>query len=135
MGVPGGLCARLALPVTYTRAEAVWGRLAADAAGQGRRVSIADVCAVAVSSARMGGASLAAARDGEPDFVTYVTDLMGERLAEVQLTLGEGPGDDVLASAVPVLAVTWATTSSAAGGRRSLRPRASSASGRSSCSR
>jgi hypothetical protein len=33
-----------------------------------------------------------------------VTDLVCEQLAELQLTLGEGPGTDVLASAAPVLA-------------------------------
>ena len=33
-----------------------------------------------------------------------VTDLVCEQLAELQLTLGEGPGIDVLASAAPVLA-------------------------------
>ena len=34
----------------------------------------------------------------------YVTDQVCERLAELQLTLGEGPCHDVLASAAPVLA-------------------------------
>lgn len=90
--------------MTQRRAAAVWDRLALHAAGHERRVSVADVCAVAVSSAPMGGAWVAAARDGEPDFVLSVTDLIGERLAEVQLTLGEGPSHDVLASVAPVLA-------------------------------
>jgi hypothetical protein len=90
--------------VTGSRAVAVWGLLVAHAAAEGRRASVADVCAVAVSSARMDGAWLAAARDGEPDFVMCVTGPVGERLAEVQLTLGEGPGRDALTSAAPVLA-------------------------------
>lgn len=90
--------------MTQRRAVAVWELLALHAAGHGRRVSVADVCAVAVSLARMGGAWLAAARDGEPDFVMSVTDPVSERLAEIQLMLGEGPGHDVLASAAPVLA-------------------------------
>jgi hypothetical protein len=47
---------------------------------------------------------VAAARDGEPDFVMYVTDPVSEQLAELQLTLGEGPCHDALASAAPVLA-------------------------------
>jgi hypothetical protein len=39
-----------------------------------------------------------------PDFVICVTDPLSEQLAELQLTLGEGPCRDVLASATPVLA-------------------------------
>lgn len=82
----------------------VWGQVAAHAAAHGRRVSVADVCAVAVSSAQLSGAWLVAARGGDPDFVMYVTDPVGEQLAELQLMLGEGPCQDVLASAAPVLA-------------------------------
>jgi ANTAR domain/GAF domain len=82
----------------------VWGQVAAHAAAHGRRVSVADVCAVAVSSAQLSGAWLVAARGGDPDFVMYVTDPVGEQLAELQLMLGEGPCHDVLASAAPVLA-------------------------------
>jgi hypothetical protein len=78
--------------------------VAAHAAAHGRRVSVADVCAVAVSSAQLSGAWLVAARGGDPDFVMYVTDPVGEQLAELQLMLGEGPCHDVLASAAPVLA-------------------------------
>ena len=66
--------------------------------------SVADVCAVAVSSAQLSGGWLAAARGGDPDFVMCVTDPVGEQLAELQLMLGEGPCHDVLASAAPVLA-------------------------------
>jgi ANTAR domain/GAF domain len=90
--------------MTDRRAAVVWGWLAAHAAAHGRRVSVADVCAVAVSSAQLAGAWLAAARDGDPDFVMCVTDQAGEQLAELQLTLGEGPCHDVLVSAAPVLA-------------------------------
>jgi ANTAR domain/GAF domain len=90
--------------MTDRRAAVVWGWLAAHAAAHGRRVSVADVCAVAVSSAQLGGGWLAAAHDGDPDFVMCVTDQAGEQLAELQLMLGEGPCRDVLASAAPVLA-------------------------------
>jgi ANTAR domain/GAF domain len=90
--------------MTDRRAVVVWGQVAAHAAAQGRRVSVADVCAVAVSSAQLSGAWLVAARGGDPDFVMYVTDPVGEQLAELQLMLGEGPCHDVLASAAPVLA-------------------------------
>jgi ANTAR domain-containing protein len=90
--------------MTDNRAVVVWGQVAARAAAHGRRASVADVCAVAVSSARLGGAWLAAARGGDPDFVMCVTGVVSEQLAEVQLMLGEGPCHDVLASAAPVLA-------------------------------
>jgi ANTAR domain len=90
--------------MTGNRALAVWGRVAAHAAAYGRRPSVEDVCAVAVSSAQLGGAWVVAARGNDPDFVMYVTDPVSEQLAEVQLMLGEGPCHDVLASAGPVLA-------------------------------
>jgi hypothetical protein len=90
--------------VTDSRALVVWGQVAARAAAQDRRPSVADICAVAVSSARLGGAWVVAARGGDPDFVMCVTGPVSEQLAELQLTLGEGPCHDVLASAAPVLA-------------------------------
>jgi hypothetical protein len=87
-----------------SRAAVLWGQIAAHAVGQNRRVSVADICAVAVSSARLNGAWVTAARGGGPDFVMGVAGLVSEQLAELQLTLGEGPCHDVLASAAPVLA-------------------------------
>jgi len=87
-----------------SRAMVVWERVAAHAAAHGRRASVADMCAVAVGSAQLNGAWLAAARGGGPDFVMCVTNPVGEQLAELQLMLGEGPCLDVLASAAPVLA-------------------------------
>jgi hypothetical protein len=86
------------------RAVGVWGQVAAHAATQGGQVSAADVCAVAVNSAQLGGAWTVAARGADPDFVMCVTDLVSEQLAELQLMLGEGPCHDVLTSAAPVLA-------------------------------
>ena len=96
--------------MTDPRGVLVWGWLAAHAAAQGRRVSLADVCAVAVSSAELTGAWLAVARGTGPDFVMCVTDPAGEQLAELQLMLGEGPCHDVLASAAPVLAADLGDT-------------------------
>jgi ANTAR domain len=86
------------------RAAAAWGLVAKHAAAAGHRVSVADVCAVAVPSAGVSGAWVVAAGDQGPDFVICVTDPVSEQLAELQLTLGEGPCRDVLASAAPVLA-------------------------------
>jgi hypothetical protein len=90
--------------MTESRTRALWGQVAAHAAAHGRPVSVADVCAVAVSSAQLAGGWLAAARGGDPDFVMCVTGQASEQLAELQLMLGEGPCHDVLASAAPVLA-------------------------------
>jgi hypothetical protein len=90
--------------MTDSRALAVWAQVAAHAAAHGQRPSVADVCAVAVSSAQLSGSWVVAARGGDPDFVMGVTDPVSEQLAELQLTLGEGPCHDVLASAGPVLA-------------------------------
>ena len=86
------------------RPAALWGLVAARAATVGRRVSVADVCAVAVEAAGVSGAWVAAAGGRGPDFVICVTDPVSERLAELQMTLGEGPCRDVLAAAAPVLA-------------------------------
>jgi hypothetical protein len=103
-GGPGGFLARPDAHVTESRAAALWGQVAAHAAAHDRRVSVADVCEVAVSSAQLGGAWVVAARGGDPDFMMCVTGLVSEQLAELQLMLGEGPCHDVLASAAPVLA-------------------------------
>ena len=66
-------------------------------------MSIADVLAVAAQAAEVSGGWVAAAADQGPDFVICVTDPVGEQLCELQLTLGEGPCQDVLAAAGPVL--------------------------------
>jgi ANTAR domain len=107
-----GLIAPSGGPMTASRSEVVWGQLAVHAAGRGGRVSIADVCAVAAGIVQPGGSWVAAARSGEPDFVMFVTDPVGERLSELQLTLGEGPCHEVLVSAVPVLAADLGDTES-----------------------
>jgi ANTAR domain len=90
--------------MTGGQSTVVWGLIAAHAAASGRRVSVADVCAVAAGPVHGGGAWVVASGTGGPGFVMSVTDPVCERLAELQLTLGEGPCHDVLASAAPVLA-------------------------------
>ena len=87
-----------------SRAAVLWGQIAAHAAAQNRSVSATDICAVAVSSARLSGAWVVASRGSGPDFVMGVAGPVSEQLAELQLTLGEGPCHDVLAAAAPVLA-------------------------------
>jgi ANTAR domain len=86
------------------RPEKVWEKLAKHAAVRGGRVSVADVCAVASEAGQAAGAWVAASTSGQADFVMCVTDPVCEQLAELQLTLGEGPCADVLAAAAPVLA-------------------------------
>jgi hypothetical protein len=101
--------------MTAGRPAVVWGLVAGHAAAGGRRVSVGDVCAVAVGCAQVSGAWVTVSGGRGPDFVMCVTDPVGEQLAELQLTLGEGPCHDVLASAAPVLA---ADLSDGACGRR-----------------
>src|SRR5690348_10131541 len=115
----GGQCHRVLVPgdqpgglhpcgfgarMTDSRAVVVWGQVAAHAAAHGCQASVADICTVAVSSAALSGAWMAASRGGDPDFVMGVTGPVSEQLAELQLMLGEGPCHDVLASGAPVLA-------------------------------
>jgi hypothetical protein len=90
--------------VSDSRPEVMWGQLAAHAAAQGLGVSVADVCAVAAGIGQLSGAWVAVVAGGVPGFVMCVTDPVGEQLAELQLTVGEGPCHEVLASDAPVLA-------------------------------
>jgi hypothetical protein len=67
-------------------------------------VSGADVCAAVVPGVGVTGAWLSAAPDAQVGHLMQVTDLVSERLAVLQLTLGEGPVLDASASGGPVLA-------------------------------
>jgi ANTAR domain-containing protein len=82
----------------------VWGLVAEHAAGRGGRVSAADVCAAVVPAVQVTGAWLSAAPDGQAGHLMQVTDEVSRQLAELQLTLGEGPLLDASASGGPVLA-------------------------------
>jgi ANTAR domain len=90
--------------VTDNRLGRIWGLVAEQAAGRGGRVSAGDVCAAAVAGVQVTGAWLSAARGGEAGHLMRVTDEVSERLAELQLTLGEGPSLDASASGGPALA-------------------------------
>lgn len=81
----------------------LWGLIAEHASQHDQGVSVASVCAVAVTSEGVTGAWITAASGQTPDVTMCVTDPAGEQLAELQLTLGEGPGLDAQASAAPVL--------------------------------
>jgi hypothetical protein len=82
----------------------VWGLVAGQAARRGGRVSAADACVAAVAAVEVTGAWLITASGAEAGHLMRVTDEVSELLAELQLTLGEGPGPDAAAFGGPVLA-------------------------------
>ena len=82
----------------------VWALVAGQAARHGGPVSAADACVAAVAAVQVTGAWLIAAGGKDADHLMWATDEVSELLAELQLTLGEGPGPDALASGGPVLA-------------------------------
>jgi hypothetical protein len=94
----------LAARVKGSRPGRIWGLVAGQAASRGGRVSAADVCVAVVAAVDVTGAWLSAASGAEAGHLMRVTDELSEQLAELMLTLGEGPGRDALASGGPVLA-------------------------------
>ena len=104
-GIHGERVSALAVPVTHARRPGrVWGLIAAQAALRGGRVSAADVCAAVVPAVQVTGAWLSAALDAQAGHLMQVTDEVSRQLAELQLTLGEGPLFDASVSGGPVLA-------------------------------
>ncbi len=99
----------LAARMTGSRPGRIWGLVARQAASRGGRVSAADVCAAAVAAVEVTGAWLSAARGAEAGHLMRITDEVSGQLAELQLTLGEGPCQDACASGGPVLASDLAT--------------------------
>jgi hypothetical protein len=87
-----------------SRPGRIWSLVAGQAARRGGRVSAADACAAAVAAVEVTGAWLVAAKGAEAGHLLQVTDEVSELLAELQLTLGEGPGPDAAACGGPVLA-------------------------------
>jgi hypothetical protein len=94
----------LAVQVDRNRPARVWGLIAAQAASHGGRVSAADACTAVAAAVEVTGAWLSATRNAEAGHLIQATDDVGERLAELQLTFGEGPSLDAAASGGPVLA-------------------------------
>ncbi|HEV2378127.1 MAG TPA: GAF and ANTAR domain-containing protein [Streptosporangiaceae bacterium] len=90
--------------MTGSRSARIWGLVAGQAASRGGCVSAADVCAAAVAAVEVTGAWLSAARGAEAGHLMQVTDDVSEQLADLQVTLGEGPCPDAAASGGPVLA-------------------------------
>jgi hypothetical protein len=65
-------------------------------------VSVGALCEAAVVRLGVSGAVLAVDTSGWPE-IRCATDALGERLAELQVTVGEGPGVDVWRGGGPVL--------------------------------
>jgi hypothetical protein len=107
--------AGLAARMTGSRAGRIWGLVAVQAARQGGHVSAADACAAAVAAVDVTGGWLTAASDGEAGHLMWITDAVSEQLAELQLTLGEGPSLEASVSGGPALASDLGT---AEAGRR-----------------
>jgi ANTAR domain len=81
----------------------LWAMVAEHAAGHGRRVGVADACAVAVTAVHVSGAGLTVMTRTDSGRVVCVTDEVSARVEELQLTFGEGPCVDAYASRAPVL--------------------------------
>jgi hypothetical protein len=90
--------------MTGSRPARIWGLVAGEAASRGGRVSAADACAAAVAAVEVTGAWLSAARGAEAGHLMRITDEVSGLLAELELTLGEGPCQDARACGGPVLA-------------------------------
>jgi len=86
-----------------SRMVGVWDLVAQQAAGRRARVSVADVCAAAVAATGVSGAALTAVIRAGSVHLMYATDQISERLADIELTLGEGPHADAIAFGGPVL--------------------------------
>jgi len=99
--------------MTGSRQVRVWGLVAATAASRGRPVSAADACAAVVAAVGVSGAWLTAAAGTDAGHLMDVTDGTGEELAELELTLGEGPSRDAIDSGGPVLASDLSTAETA----------------------
>jgi hypothetical protein len=92
------------VPMTDSRRSRIWDLVARQAVRHGGPVSASDACAAVVTEVQVTGAWLSAASGTEPaGHLMSVTDAVGERLAELQLTLGEGPSPDAAADGSPVL--------------------------------
>jgi hypothetical protein len=90
--------------MTATRPERLWGLIGELAAARPQgQVSAVDVCVAAVQALPVTGAWVMVQGTAGVNHVMCVTDETSEQLAELQVTLGEGPCLDVLASGSPVL--------------------------------
>jgi hypothetical protein len=89
--------------VKGNRLRMIWELVAEQAAGHGSGMSAGDACAAAVAGVQVAGAWLSAGSSGDGGHLMRATDGVSRRLAELQLTLGEGPSLDAFASGGPAL--------------------------------
>jgi hypothetical protein len=87
-----------------SRMVAIWALVARQAASRGGRPSMQDLCAAAVAAIQVSGAGLMAVTRTGAVHLMCVTDEISERLADIELTLGEGPRADASAFGGPALA-------------------------------
>jgi hypothetical protein len=87
-----------------SRVARAWKLVFAQAASRPGRASVADVCTAAAASLNVSGAWVTARDRIHSGQAMCATDVVSESLAEVQITLGEGPCHDAAVSGVPVLA-------------------------------
>ncbi len=90
--------------MTGNRLSMIWELVAEQAAVHGSGLSAADACAAAVAGVQVTGAWLSAGGSADGGHLMRATDEVSRRLAELQLTLGEGPSVDAFASGGPALA-------------------------------
>ncbi len=86
-----------------SRSARIWSLVAVHAASRGDAVSAADVCTASLAAVAVTGAGMTAASRAGSGHVMYATDEVSEQIAELQLTLGEGPCPDAAAAGGPVL--------------------------------
>jgi len=85
------------------RMVAIWDLVAQQAASRQARVSVQDVCAAVVAAVQVGGAGMLAVSRAGAVHVICVTDQLSRQLADIELTVGEGPRADASAFGGPVL--------------------------------
>jgi ANTAR domain len=89
--------------MTAGRAALVWGLVAEQASRRRGRVSAVDVCAAAVEVLPVSGAWVTVSGTEGANHIMCVTDEVSEQLAELQMTLGEGPCPEAVTFDSPVL--------------------------------
>jgi hypothetical protein len=90
--------------VTDSRLGKIWELVAEQAADHATGLSAADACAAAVAGVQVTGGWLNAGADGNGGHLMQATDEVGRYLADLQLTLGEGPSFDAYSAGGPALA-------------------------------
>ena len=89
----------------------IWELVSAQAASRRDQAGATDVCAAAATSLGVSGAWVLAGDGAKPGHTMCATDVVSESLAEVQITLGEGPCHDASVYGVPVLAASLSAES------------------------